>query len=237
MIGEITAENIYKNGLKLGFDYQATSNSVQLINDVTGRNDEVLPPAIESTLAQGESSYKTYYWVHRAGDSDYWYNAGQILSTMPSAIQAAGYKSVISFRENGEETTRLSSEVNSVGAIDNMEFSDANGLYSIALEEAAFKEVGVEFFSIPLSKSSPETWTPSFFSKYKSTLENAVSKGPVLAHSGSGYRSAAYSIAYIALQSSRCSDWALQKSSEIGFFYRYDMDVQVVKFFKQVLGC
>jgi protein tyrosine phosphatase (PTP) superfamily phosphohydrolase (DUF442 family) len=236
----IIASDIYTNGLQLGYDYQNNSDVVSLINQLTGRNDIAGPEKFEKRLGNGEYSYKYYYWTHRLGNSDYWYNAGQILDTHVSAIAGAGYRTVLSFRDDGEATARLSSE-STTGPIDNHEFSDENGLYSSELEANAFRLAAIRFVHLPLVNGAANTWTKDTYNTYLPYLQAAQSSGAVLTHCASGYRSAAFSLTYIAQQSQQCSDWVLMKAKQVGFDYHSatasDTDKQVVSFIYDVLGC
>ncbi len=231
---------MYSNGLDLGYDYQANADVVAFVNSVTGAHDTVHAEIIEQTLANGESSYKSYYWPHRAGQSDLWFNVGQVLDTHIGAAQTAGYKSVISFRDNGEATNRLASDP-ATGAVANNEFSDANGNYAVATEQAAVTAAGVAFFHLPLTSGGTSTWTAEQFELYLPVLKQAEALGPVLAHCASGYRSAAYVLAYLTSKSGRCTEWALQQSALIGVVYdsaaQSSTDKQVVAFFQEVLKC
>lgn len=107
--GALTADEVFAAGLALGYDYQANSYAVTLTNQFTGMNATVVPASIETTLANGEQSYKTFYWPHRLA-SDYWYNLGQPLSALIPVAAAQGYRTVLSFRADGESTTRLPSD-------------------------------------------------------------------------------------------------------------------------------
>lgn len=110
----------------------------------------VVDEQIEQSLTSGELSYKNYYWVHRFGASDLWYTTGQILDTHVVNIAEQGYKSVISFRANGESTVRLSTDPKT-GPVDNHEFSDSNGNWDASAEEEAFASEGVTFYNLPVS--------------------------------------------------------------------------------------
>eukprot|EP00597_Dinobryon_sp_UTEXLB2267_P003403 CAMPEP_0170065592 /NCGR_PEP_ID=MMETSP0019_2-20121128/5619_1 /TAXON_ID=98059 /ORGANISM="Dinobryon sp., Strain UTEXLB2267" /LENGTH=393 /DNA_ID=CAMNT_0010272495 /DNA_START=150 /DNA_END=1331 /DNA_ORIENTATION=+ len=236
-----SSDEIYINGLNLGYDYRANADVVAFINSVTDSQDEVHSEIIEQTLANGETSYKSFYWSHRTGESDFWYNIGQILDTQLASIGLNGYKSIISFRDNGEATNRLPSDLSS-GPVANNEFSnDVNGSYSVSAEQAGVLAAGMAFFHLPLTSGGTTTWTEEQFYQYLPVLKKAEALGPVLAHCASGYRSAAYVLAYLAIQNSRCTDWALQQSALIGVVYnsstQSSTDKQVVAFFQQVLKC
>jgi protein tyrosine phosphatase (PTP) superfamily phosphohydrolase (DUF442 family) len=208
---------------------------VALINNVTGLNYEAQSEVFEQTLAQGEYSYKYYFWTHRVGN-DYWYNAGQVLDTQPEAIVAAGYKSVISFRTDGESTNRLTNE-STTGPVDNNEFSDANGNYNVTAERVAFEAVSITFYHLPLSTSTTADWTVAKYNEYLPTLQAAEALGPVLAHCRSGFRAAAYVVTYLASKGGYCTEWAVQQSKLIGFVFDTPDNVQVMEFFEAVLQC
>lgn len=236
-----SAKTVYSNGINYGYDYQANSDVVAFINSVTKSQDTVKPETIEQTLASGEASYKSYYWVHRAGHDDLWYNVGQVLDTQVGAIKTAGYNSVISFRDNGEATNRLSSDP-TTGAVDNNEFSDVRGNYDVTAEQKAVEAAGLRFFHLPLVSGATNTWTVEQYALYAPVLAEAETLGPVLAHCASGYRSAAYVLAYVAVKSQRCADWALSEARLLGLVYdnpttQSATDVAVVSFLQQVLKC
>eukprot|EP01034_Spumella_vulgaris_P023236 gene23236-29438_t len=236
-----SAKDVYLNGINYGYDYQANADVVAFINSVTKAQDTVKPESIEQTLASGEASYKSYYWVHRAGHDDYWYNVGQILDTQISAIKTAGYRSVISFRDDGEATNRLSSDP-ATGPVDNNEFSNASGNYDVSAEKAAVEAAGVRFFHLPLVSGATNTWTAEQYALYAPVLAEAEGLGPVLAHCASGYRSAVYVLAYVATKSQRCTDWALSEARLMGLVYdnpatQTATDKAVVSFFHDVLKC
>lgn len=207
-----------------------------MINSLTGLTYTTQGEKFEQTLAQGEYSYKYFFWTHRAGQSDYWYNAGQVLDTQPEAIKTAGYATVISFREDGEPTNRLTSEP-TTGPVDNNEFSDVNGLYNSTAEREAFEAVSISFVHLPVATSTAADWTMEKFNSYKPSLQAAAAAGPVLSHCKSGLRSAAYVIAYIAQESGYCTRWAVQESKLIGFVFDAPDNTQIINFFKEVLQC
>ena len=239
-VNQNNSNSIYANGFNYGYDYQSNAAVVSLVNTMVNANDPVTQETIEQPLANGESSYKSYYWMHRSGHNDLWYNAGQLLDTQPSALQAAGIRSVISFRTDGEPTTRLASEP-TTGSVDNHEFSDINGNYNVSAERLAVEQLGVKFFHLPLPSGAESTWTRQTYETYLPALKEAESLGPVLSHCASGYRSAAYSIAYLADKSGLCSDWALREAGFVGLYFdnsdSSSTDQQVVDFFHQVLNC
>ena len=108
-------------GFELGWNFLSNSDAVALINQVTGSNYSYsASPVIEFPLTGSEAAYKTYYWPHRMGN-DYWYNMGQPLDTHVETIISSGYKTVVSLRNNGEPTLRLSTDP-SVGPVSNNEF-------------------------------------------------------------------------------------------------------------------
>lgn len=239
-----TAHDIYAEGLTLGFDYQSNPDVVNLINSVTGAKDTAQPEKIEKTLANGESSYKSYYWVHRMGNNDYWYNTGEILSTHINAIGSAGYRSIVSFRATNEPTARLPTDP-TTGAIPNDEFSDDNGNYQIALEAAAVDAYNtvltdtskqMKFYSLPIASSSTNNpWTKELFLEYLPYLTEAAGRGPVLNHCASGYRAGAMTLTYLAYNEHHCSEWVFTYAKQIGF--DYTTDAQIVHFVREVLGC
>jgi len=233
--GAILSSNIMSEGLALGWDYQANNSTLTLINQVTGLGLLLTAPVLELNLANQESSYKTYYWSHRLGN-DTWYNLGQPLETHVNAIQAQGYKTVVSFRANGEPTTRIASDL-TVGPIENNEFSDSQGVYDVEMERTAFEAVGVQFFNLPVSGSA--AWSSSTFFQYLPTLQGLAEKqNPVLAHCTSGYRSSAYVSTYLAFSQGKCTAWALNQAGKVG--YSFDVspnDAQVVSFMQSVLKC
>jgi hypothetical protein len=238
-----TAQEIYTEGLTLGFDYQSNADVVNLINSVTGAKDTPQPEKIEKTLANGESSYKSYFWVHRMGNNDYWYNTGEILSTHINAIGSAGYRSIVTFRSSGEPTARLPTDP-STGPIPNDEFSDDNGNYQVALEQSevdAFNAVHdetqqIKLYSLPIPSSSTNNpWTTERFFQYLPALQEAASRGPVVNHCASGYRAGAMTLTYLAYTEHRCSKWVFTYAKQIGF--DYTSDEQIVPFVSAVLGC
>lgn len=237
--GEILASDIYPNSLHMGYDYLNNTDVVSLVNSLTGRSDVPTPERIESSLG-GEAKYKSYFWTHRLGDADQWYNAGQILSSHLAAIQSAGYRSVVSFRVDGEDTARLPTEP-TTGPIPNDEFSDAQGLYRAELERQAVEAVGLRFVHLPLDPQSPSTWTAAtFFHTYLPVLHSLASQ-PVLTHCASGYRSAALVLTYQAYERRLCADWVAAKARQVGFVLHGDSpsdhDLQVLDFAFAVLGC
>lgn len=234
--GALAATDIYNHSLTLGYDYQSNADAVALIEAYTGVHAIVVPEQIEQTLSSGEMSYKNYYWSHRVGN-DYWYNIGQVLDTHVTAIQMAGYGVVISFRADGEATTRLPSDP-PTGAVANHEFSDSQGNYDVQAENVAFSSAGISFFNLPVSGSM--SYSADLFAKYKSTLDEiSKMKVPVLAHCASGFRSAAYIVAYISSVSSQCTHWALKEATRIGYHFDADSGAsdEVVEFFESVLKC
>jgi protein tyrosine phosphatase (PTP) superfamily phosphohydrolase (DUF442 family) len=234
-----SAYDIYQIGLELGFDYQATQNSVDLINGITSSTDVVKPPSIELTLASGESSYKSYYWSHRLGDSDNWYNAGQFLSSHVSAIALNGYKAIVSFRMNHETTTRVTSDDQHIASpVNNDEFSEEHGLYEISLEASVAMMNNVSHNHLPLSYDDASDWTVEQFEIYRPILRSIeMAYGPVLVHCDTGYRSAVYVLTYLAYNQLRCSDWVLSKANQIGFTLITGSDDQAINFIRDVLAC
>jgi protein tyrosine phosphatase (PTP) superfamily phosphohydrolase (DUF442 family) len=232
--GTVDANDIFTNSVTLGYDFQADASIVKFVNEVTHYSFPVVPPSLELTLPHGSESYRHYYWSHRMGN-DLWYNIGQVLDTQPNSIVTSGYKTVISFRGNGEATVRLSSDPSS-GPVPNHEYSDANGLYSIDLERKGIEAVGLRFYSLPVTGA--DSWSVDTLNSYEPVMDEAASYGPVLAHCASGYRSSGYVIAYLARKQKQCTDWALKETRRIGYsFDQNSSDEQVVAFFQQALQC
>lgn len=184
--GITPADEIFPNSLTLGWDFQADAGAVALVNAVTLLQPPavVQEPILELSLTEGEDSYKSYYWSHRVG-SDSWYNIGQILDTQVGTIAAAGYKTVISFRSNGEPTVRTASD-SAEGPVANGEFSDAEGNYNVTAEQIAIEGAGMRFLSLPVT--GEQAWSAEQLSEYTPALKAAAARGPVLAHCASGYR-------------------------------------------------
>lgn len=220
--------------MTLGYDYQSDSDVVAFVNEVAKTTYAVTQPSIELTLPHGSDSYRYYYWSHRIGN-DMWYNIGQVLDTQPKSIVASGYKSVISFRSNGEATVRLSTDPQT-GPVPNHEYSDENGLYSVEFEKTSMESVGLKFYNLPVTGS--ESWSVDTLNSYEPYMDEAASYGPVLAHCASGYRSSGYVIAYLGRKQKQCTDWALTQARRIGYsFDQNSSDEQVVEFFRQALQC
>lgn len=192
--------------MQYGWDYEATSNSVELINSVTSSTTMAESPKIELTFSNGEASYKYYYWVHRLGDFDNWYNMGQILETHLTSIKDQGYNSIITFRENEEQTNRLANETNRVGLLGNKEFSNFRGNYDVIAEKLAVESIGLSFYHLPVPPTFP--WSTKLFNQYRVILENVLP--PAIVHCSSGYRSSAYVVAYLASIQNHCTSWAFQ---------------------------
>jgi protein tyrosine phosphatase (PTP) superfamily phosphohydrolase (DUF442 family) len=184
--GFTPADEVFTSSLTLGWDFQANADAVALVNAVTQISPAatVQEPVLEQSLADGEDSYKYYYWSHRVG-TDSWYNIGQILDTQVETIAAAGYKTVVSFRNNGEATLRTSTDP-ATGPVDNGEFSDADGNYNVTAEQQAFTAVGVHFLNLPVT--GEEAWSAEQLHEFTPELLKAAARGPVLAHCASGYR-------------------------------------------------
>jgi len=230
--GIIGSNDFISSSLSLGYDYQSNSDYILFINEITGLNLTLQDEIIESTLIDGESGYRNYYWLHRIGN-DMWYNAGQILDTHVDAIASVGIKTVISFRAANESTTRLSSDP-TTGKINNHEFEDDFGYYDPNYEKQLFNSNGIEFLNLPVSGT--DAYTSAQFFSYIDSFKNA--KGPILTHCAAGYRSAAYTVAYLAYESKLCTDWALKESTKIGYSYDInDSDQSVISFFQEVLKC
>lgn len=232
--GTVDSQDIFTNSIAYGYDYQADSEVVAYVNKIAKTSFTVVEPSLELTLPEGTQSYRYYYWSHRAGD-DLWYNIGQVLDTQPQTIYDSGYKSVISFRNNGESTVRLSTDPQT-GAVENHEFGDANGLYSVEFEKSSMESVGLKFYNLPVTGSS--SWSVDTLNKYEPYMAEAESFGPVLAHCASGYRSSGYVIAYLGRKQKKCTDWALKQTRRLGYsFDQNSSDEQVVQFFRDALQC
>ena len=234
--GTILASDIYNLGYSFGYEFLVDPLAVAFIEEVTG---VVAIPSktstIELSFTKGEQSYKDYYWTHRMGNSDTFYNTGQILSNHVDAITGAGYKSIINFRTDGEATNLLPDEMYDSGSIANYEFSDINGYYNLTLEEDTFVNAGLKYYSLPTGSE----WTKEVFMNYLPTIEEAeLNGGPILVHCASGYRSAGYILTYMAYKQDLCSNWFFNEARKIG--YSFDVspeNVAVVEFAQSVLGC
>ena len=237
LIGASGSASVYNVGISNGWDYQANSEVVSMVNSVTGAKTAVTAPSIDLLLNGGQASYKNYYWTHRVGN-DHWYNTGQILSTHIPAIAAAGYKAVISFRVNGESTTHVNPTDCSTptsACPDNQQFMNPDGTYNVDLERAAVEAAGIRFYNLPVSDNS---WNAATLAQYASVLaEAAATGGPVLTHCKSGYRSSAFVVAYLAQMNKKCVLWATQQATEIGYSYDADGDTEVIDFFSESLKC
>lgn len=232
--GVTPAEEVFPNSLTLGWDFQASADAVALVNAFTQLDPPatVQDPILELTLADGEDSYKSYYWSHRVGN-DLWYNIGQVLESHVDTIAAAGYKTVISFRNNGEPTQRTSSDP-ATGPVDNGEFSDANGNYNVTAEQLAFTAAGVHFVNLPVT--GDKAWMAEQLRIYTPQLLEAAARGPVLAHCTSGYRSSAYVTAFLAQQQGLCTTWALTQARRVGYSFDVsDDDASVMRFYQESL--
>lgn len=234
--GAFGADYIYNTSLSLGYDYQSNTDAVALIEAYTGVSAVVMPEQIEQSLVSGEMSYKNYYWVHRFGASDLWYNAGQILDTHVVNIAGQGYKSVISFRANGEPTVRLPTDPQT-GPVDNHEFSDVNGNWDAGAEERAFASTGITFYNLPVSGSSG--YSLENYRKFVPVMQEAAGRGPVLSHCASGFRAAVYVSAFLAAEIGECTAWALKQSKRVGYIFDDDTNTNanIVEFFGNILGC
>jgi protein tyrosine phosphatase (PTP) superfamily phosphohydrolase (DUF442 family) len=234
--GAAAAEDLYSNSVTLGYEYQTNVDAINFVSLIINVSAQLAAPSINLELSRGEASYRDYFWVHRLGN-DSWYSVGQVLDSHVNAIKSAGYKSVISFRANGEATNRLKSEP-ATGAVANGEFSDANGNYNVTAEAEAFANVGIKFYNLPVAGSN--AFTGAQFESFLPALEEAARNGPVLAHCASGYRSAVYGVAFLALQdpSVRCLDWAIKETRRVG--ESVDLlpaDQKAINFWKQTLSC
>lgn len=233
--GMIPAAEIYNQGVALGWNYQSNADAVLLISQFTGYTVTVTGPTLELPLVSNETSYKQYYWTHRVGN-DYWYNAGQLLENHVTAITLQGYKTIISFRADGEPTTRLPSDP-AQGPVNNYEFSDDHGNYSVEMERKAFEAQGLTFFHLPVTGAA--SWSVDTFKKYYVTLAEVAKSGvPTIAHCASGYRSAGYIVAFLAYSQKQCTAWALTEARRIGFAFDVSPnDAAVVSFFQTLLKC
>lgn len=235
-VGAAAAEDFYAHSISLGYDYQTSQDAVSFVNTIISVAVETTAPSINLALARGGDSYNDYFWVHRLGN-DSWYSVGQVLESHVDAIKSAGYKSVISFRANGEATNRLKSEP-TTGAVSNGEFSDANGNYNVTAEAEAFAKAGIKFYNLPVTGS--DSFTGAQFESFLPALEEAARNGPVLAHCASGYRSTVYGVAYLARQdpAARCLDWAIREARKVGESVDLlSADQKSINFWKQTLSC
>lgn len=236
-VGASDLHDIFNNSMTVGWDFHSDQSAVDLINAVTGLGAEVVPASIDLSLTDGENSYAAYYWPHRLG-SDNWYTLGQTLDTQVNAIQKAGYKTVISFRVNGEGTNRLSWEPQS-GPVENGEFSDSEGLYNVTAEEAAVTAAGMAFYNLPVGGDL--AFTKEQFDSFIPAFKEADAKGPVLVHCASGYRSSVYTLAYMAMAApeERCIDWAIKEARRVGESVDLsEADInKAVAFWRTTLAC
>jgi protein tyrosine phosphatase (PTP) superfamily phosphohydrolase (DUF442 family) len=235
-VGASDITDIFDISLTQGFDYQSDKDAVSLINAVSGLAAEVVPASIDLTLSNGEESYAAYYWPHRLG-SDNWYTLGQILETQVPAIQKAGYKTVISFRADGEGTNRLSWEP-TTGPVENGEFSDAQGLYNVTAEQLSVTDAGMKFYNLPVSGDL--AFTKEQYESFIPMFEEAAANGPVLVHCASGYRSSVYALAFMAREApeERCLDWAITEARRIGESVDLlESDQKAIDFWKSTLAC
>lgn len=234
--GAVEAGDITKQGFELGWNFQSNADAVALVNDITSIGiSPTNEPLLELTLANTEASYKSFYWPHRVG-SDYWFNMGQPLDTLVPSVAASGYRTVLSLRNDGEATARLSTDP-STGFVNNNEFSDANGNYNVTAERLAFEGVNATFVNLPVTGSSAYD-VDLFFSSFVPVMDNAQKRGATLAHCASGYRSAAYVSTYLAHSQGQCSSWALRQAALVGFAFDVnEADKVVVNFMKAVLKC
>jgi protein tyrosine phosphatase (PTP) superfamily phosphohydrolase (DUF442 family) len=172
------------------------------------------------------------YWSHRLGGLDGFYTVGQVLETQVDAIATAGYKTVISFREDGEATIRLPSDP-PVGFIDNAEFSDENGNWNASLEKDLFEATGaIQWMHAPVN-----SYTSEVFYEYQPMLASAAALGPVLVHCKSGYRAAVYTLTYLGQIHGHCTTWAIARAKEVGFDLNPIEDSDAINLFKEILGC
>lgn len=236
-VGTLPQDEIYSSTkAELGFDYQASESAVALVNEFTKMNPPttVVPPSLELTLTNQEDSYKYFYWSHRLGN-DTWYNMGQLLDTQVEAVADSGYKTVISFRADGESTCRTTTD-DIEGPVNNHEFSDAKGMYNVTAEEVAVTSAGMKFINLPVS--GDDAFTAAQLDAYTASITEAALAGPVLVHCASGYRSSAYMTAYLARQLGECTTWAVKQARLVG--YSFDVsedDASVMSFYEEVLKC
>lgn len=226
------SSTFYTDTLKLGWDFQSDVDANALVEATIGLVADVSEPSIELDLAEGEDSYMYQYWSHRLGDMDGYYNIGQILDTQVDAIATAGYKSVISFRGDGETTTRLWTDP-AEGPIDNHEFSDNNGNWNATLEQIAFEAAGIAWYYAPVTGDA--AYDPDTYYEYEPIFEGAVN--PVLVHCRSGYRAAIYTLTYLGSVHGFCASWAIAAAAEVGFHLNEVEDADAINLFEQVLGC
>ena len=231
-VGALAATDFYPASLAMGFDFQTDSDGNALVQQFTHLPMPITPPAINLQLAEGEHSYYFFYWPHRLSDT--YYVMGQPLDTQVAVIAGSGYKSVVSFRANGEATSRLPTDP-TTGPTGNHEFEDANGNYDVNAEQAELAAQGVAFYNLPVHGDS--AFTAASYHAMAPQLAAAAALGPVLLHCAAGYRATAYAVVHWAATTQQCSPFALAQSRAVGFSYSPTDDAEVLAFFKAVLGC
>jgi protein tyrosine phosphatase (PTP) superfamily phosphohydrolase (DUF442 family) len=236
LVGDAKASSFYQDTLSVGWDFQSDTKAIQVVADVTNTALAPLQPVtIELDLHGNQTGYMTYYWLHRLGHQDGFYNIGQVLSTQVGAISGVGVKSVISFRTDGEGTVRLPSEPAS-GPVENWEFADAEGNWNASAEQAAFEAAGVRWFNAPVGGT--QAFTVAQLDSYVPIFKAAAAVGPTLVHCKTGYRSSIYTLAYRGRSEGRCAKWALDQAQQVGFdLSSRDSDAKARKFFADVLAC
>jgi protein tyrosine phosphatase (PTP) superfamily phosphohydrolase (DUF442 family) len=146
-----------------------------------------------------------------------------------------GYKSVISFRGDGEPTTRLPADP-ATGAVANWEFSDDSGNWDLEAERAAFSGSGLRYYNAPVTGAG--AFTVGQLEQYVPIFEEAAKAGATLVHCTSGYRSSVYTLAFKGRLEGRCADWAFEQAAIIGYnFTVRPADAKVRQFFKDALSC
>lgn len=125
---------------------------------------------------------------------------------------------------------------------DNHQFMNADGSYNVTKERKAVERAGMAFFHLPVGSTS---WTKATFNAYSPTLDQAAMAGPVLTHCKSGYRSAAFVAAKIALDNAAeqdgsgqgCGYAAIQHAKMIGYSFDVAPDTAAMDMIRDVLPC
>ena len=92
------------------------------------------------------------------------------------------------------------------------------------------------WINVPVT--GPDAWTAGYFLNVTAPLAALGGSGPVLTHCTVGFRSAAYTIAFLSAQAGECTAHALAEARKIGFSYgEHEEDAKVVQLFNDVLGC
>merc|ERR1711871_345401 len=214
--GRASIHTFFSDSRNVGWDFQSDPTAVTLVANVTHTAAvPVSAPSIDLDLNGVMKGYEMWYWSHRLGGMDGFYNVGQVLSTQVSTIAASGYKSVICFRTDGEDTVRLPTDP-AVGPIANWEFSDpSSGAWNASMERAAFEAACLSWHHAPVGGAG--AFTPAQFDSYMHIFEQAAAMGPTLVHCKTGYRSSIYTLAFLARKGHHCSEWALTQAQQVGF--------------------